>query len=68
MTTAAKKPPEKFFNGSRLISKPGAIMQVRELILTEYGRRAITSGSTGIMQGAFELAGPPAPLKKGVPA
>ncbi|WP_447917261.1 sulfatase [Achromobacter aegrifaciens] len=68
MNTAAGKLPEAFFKGSRLISKPGAVIEVRELVLTDYGLRAITSGSTGIRQGAIEEAGPPSPLKTMVPA
>lgn len=68
MTTAVSKKPEAFFKGSRLISRPGAVIQVRELILTDYGLRAITSGSTGIRQGAIEDAGPPSALKGTVPA
>ncbi len=68
MNTTARKQPETFFKGSRLISKPGALMQVRELMLTDYGLRAITTGSTGIRQGAIEEAGPPSALQRMVPA
>jgi hypothetical protein len=68
MNAATNKKPEAFFNGYRLISRPGAVIQVRELILTEYGLRAITSGSTGIRQGAIEEAGPPSPLRGIAPA
>ncbi|QKH35625.1 sulfatase [Achromobacter pestifer] len=68
MNTAPRKLPETFFKGSRLISKPGAVMEVRELTLTDYGLRAITSGSTGIRQGAIEEAGPPSALQRMAPA
>ena len=68
MNPAAKKPPEAFVKESKLISKPGAVIKVRELTLTEFGMRAITSGSAGIRQGALEDVGPPSPLKKMVPA
>lgn len=49
----------KFVEGSKVISKPGATLVVKELILTEYGRKSITSGSTGIKEGAKEIFGPP---------
>mgnify|MGYP000352291997 CR=1 FL=1 len=68
MKTVTKKPSETFVKESKLISKPGAVMRVRELTLTDFGLRAITSGSAGIRQGALEDAGPPTPLKKMVPA
>ncbi len=67
MKTATRQPAETFVKESKLISKPGAVMRVRELTLTDFGLRAITSGSAGIRQGACEDAGPPAPLKKMVP-
>ncbi|MNU42397.1 hypothetical protein D3C71_311540 [compost metagenome] len=68
MNTANKKPSETFVKESKLISKPGAVIKVHELTLTDFGVRAITSGSAGIRQGAREDAGPPSPLKKLVPA
>lgn len=68
MNTATRKPSEAFVKESKLISKPGAVIKVRELTLTDMGVRAITSGSAGIRQGAHEDAGPPSPLKKMVSA
>ncbi|MNJ97871.1 hypothetical protein D3C87_156270 [compost metagenome] len=68
MNNANKKPSETFVKESKLISKPGAVIKVHELTLTDFGVRAITSGSAGIRQGAREDAGPPSPLKKLVPA
>lgn len=68
MNSATKKPSETFVKESKLISKPGAVIKVHELTLTDFGVRAITSGSAGIRQGAREDAGPPSPLKKLVPA
>lgn len=68
MSTDAKKPSGTFVKESKVISKPGAVIKVRELTLTEFGMRAITSGSAGINQGAREDTGPPSPIKKMVPA
>lgn len=68
MNSDVKKPRETFVKESRIISRPGAVMEVRELTLTDFGVRAITSGSAGILQGAREDVGPPSPLKKLVPA
>ncbi|CAB3726746.1 sulfatase [Achromobacter denitrificans] len=68
MNTVTKKPSETFVKEYKLISKPGAVIKVRELTLTEFGMRAITSGSAGIRQGALEEAGPPSPFKKMAPA
>ena len=67
MNLATKKSSETFVKESKLISKPGAVIKVRELTLTEFGMRAITSGSAGIRQGALEDAGPPSPLNQRVP-
>lgn len=64
MTTVTKKPAEAFVKASKLISRPGAVIKVHELTLTDFGVRAITSGSAGISQGAREDAGPPSPIKK----
>ncbi len=66
MHTIPGKPAEAFVKASRLISKPGAAITVRELTLTDFGVRAITSGSEGIRQGAREEVGPPSPLRKPV--
>ncbi len=49
----------QFVADSKVISKPGAKIVVKELILTERGRQAITSGSSGIREGAKENFGPP---------
>ncbi|MEN5158610.1 sulfatase [Achromobacter spanius] len=64
MKSATKQFAATFVKESKLISKPGAIMRVREPTLTDFGLRAITSGSVGIRQGAREDSGPPAPMKK----
>lgn len=64
MNTAEQKQKWKFVESSRTISKPGATIVVKELILTDRGRQAITSGSTGIKQGAPERIGPEAPRSK----
>lgn len=67
MNTKIKSDSWKFVADSKVVSKPGAKIVVKELILTEQGRRAITSGSKGIAEGAKENFGPP--NKKGlVPA
>ncbi|MGE8519714.1 MAG: sulfatase [Alcaligenes faecalis] len=67
MNTKIKSDSWKFVADSKVVSKPGAKIVVKELILTEQGRRAITSGSKGITEGAKENFGPP--NKKGlVPA
>ncbi|SEI64148.1 sulfatase [Achromobacter sp. NFACC18-2] len=68
MKTVTKRPADAFVKESKLVSKPGAFMKVRELTLTEFGLQAITTGSAGIRQGAREDAGPPSPLKRMVPA
>ncbi|CUJ55337.1 MULTISPECIES: sulfatase [unclassified Achromobacter] len=68
MHAIPRKPAETFVKASKLISRPGAAITVRELTLTDSGVRAITSGSEGIRQGAREQAGPPSPLKRLVPA
>ncbi len=68
MKTVIRKPAGTFVKESKLISKPGAVMSVRELTLTDLGMRAITSGSAGIRQGASEDAGPPTPLKRMISA
>ena len=68
MHTTPRKPAETFVKASRLISKPGAVITVRVLTLTDFGVRAITSGSEGIRQGAREEAGPPSPLRKPITA
>ncbi|WP_183002228.1 sulfatase [Achromobacter sp. UMC71] len=67
MNAVTKKLSEAFVKESRLISKPGAVIKVHELTLTDVGVRAITSGSAGIRQGAREDAGPPSPMKKMAP-
>lgn len=66
--TPNKTPGSKFVQGSNIISKPGASIVVRELILTEYGQRAIMSGSKGIKEGAREQFGPPRRKKELAPA
>ncbi|AUA55491.1 Uncharacterised protein [Achromobacter spanius] len=63
MKPITERQAETFVKESKLISKPGAVMKVHELTLTDFGVRAITSGSAGIRQGAREDAGPPSPLK-----
>lgn len=68
MNTVTRKPSATFVKESKLISKPGAVITVHELTLTDFGIRAITSGSSGIRQGAREDAGPPSPPKKMAPA
>ena len=68
MHTTPRNPAEPIVIASRLISKPGAVITVRELTLTDFGVRAITSGSEGIRQGAREEAGPPSPLRKPITA
>jgi len=65
MNTVTQKPTTAFFSGSRVISEPHAVVTVKELTLTEAGRRALTSGSTGITQGAREALEPlPLPKKE----
>ena len=56
--------PKKFVEGTITISRPGATLLVNELILTDQGRQALTSGSKGITKGAKENYGPPSALKK----
>ena len=68
MKTVIKQRSETFVKESKLISKPGAVIKVSELTLTDFGIRAITSGSEGIRQGARENAGPPSPWRKLEPA
>lgn len=51
MNTVTRKPSATFVKESKLISKPGAVITVHELTLTDFGIRAITSGSSGIRQG-----------------
>ncbi len=58
MHTIPGKPAEAFVKASRLISKPGAAITVRELTLTDFGVRAITSGSEGIRQGPAKRSAP----------
>lgn len=57
-TQPKKTQQTKFVKGKRVISQPGAKVVVTELILTEYGRKAITTGSQGIKEGASEIFGP----------
>ncbi|MFD4838040.1 sulfatase [Achromobacter sp. NPDC058515] len=64
MKTAPDTPRWTFVKEAKTISKPGAVIQVRELTLTDHGLRAITSGSTGITQGVAEDFGPPSPAKR----
>jgi hypothetical protein len=68
MTTGTPRSRWTFVKEATVISKPDAKIKVRQLTLTDSGLRAITSGSSGIKQGAREEAGPPAPIKKLVPA
>lgn len=58
----------KLIEGTRQVSKPGATIVVKEIILTDRGRQAITSGSRGIKEGALEEHGPPASRKEPAPA
>lgn len=50
----------KLIERENILSRPGATVIVKELILTKKGRDAITTGSSGITQGAKELHGPKA--------
>ncbi|MGW9066250.1 MULTISPECIES: sulfatase [Achromobacter] len=68
MTTATPRSRWTFVKEATVISKPDAKITVRQLTLTDSGLRAITSGSSGITQGAREEPGPPAPIKKMVAA
>lgn len=63
MTPLAKTIPWKFVQSSKVISRPDATIVVKELTLTERGRKAITSGSRGITEGALEEHGPAVPLQ-----
>lgn len=58
MAAPAPKGTWKFIDNSVVVSRPGASITVRELVLTEKGRQAITTNSKGIQQGAAETAGP----------
>ncbi len=58
MSSQTAKASWKFFDGSVVVSQPGSSITVRELILTDRGRKAITTSSKGIQQGATEMAGP----------
>ncbi|RSF08790.1 sulfatase [Achromobacter aegrifaciens] len=64
MKTAHTTPRWTFVKETKTISKPGAVIQVRELTLTDFGLRAITSGSSGIREGVTEDFGPPSPTKR----
>ncbi len=63
MILRSKETTGKLIHGTRQVSKPGATIVVKEIILTDLGRKAITSGSRGIKEGALEEHGPP-PLRK----
>ena len=52
MSTTTKPNTWVFVADSKVVSKPGASITVTELILTERGKQAITSGISGIREGA----------------
>ena len=54
----------KFVADRRTVSKPGAKITVKELILTERGLEAITSGATQIKEGAVKVHGPNRPQNR----
>lgn len=58
MNTPHKQESWKFVEAEKVVSKPGAKITVKELILTEKGLEAITSGSSGIKEGAVKIHGP----------
>jgi hypothetical protein len=53
-----------FVASERVVSKPGAKIEVKVLTLTDAGRRAITTGINGIYEDARGRVVPPARSKK----